>query len=547
MKKTINHIVKFIKTRKILSVFIAIILLGGLYYVYGKVFGTTPATTYITANVKKGNIVSTITGTGQVSAQNQIDIKSKVSGDLVYLNKSANGTQIAKGTLIAQIDTRDASISLQNAKIAYQKLVKPADEPTTLQAESSLDSAIFSNAKAYDDAFGYIVNGFSDTTSVLKSLKDLLYSNTGYLNSEKIRYIGQTAINSQKKAASGFDKVQSRYDILFDQYKTISYLSASSTIESFTSSTYILVKDLSEVLKDTQNTLDYVRQEKGDGSGSTESTNLISWINTVNNDLADLLSSQTAFTTTKQNIVQKKSELIKLKNGPDNLDLESQRLSLEQAQNSYNDYFIRAPFDGLLARLSVKSVDSVNSGTIIGTLVSSQKITTITLNEVDVAKVRVGQKAKLTFDAIDGLSIDGTVVTVDLVGTVTQGVVNYNVEISLDTQDDRVKSGMSVSASIITDSKDNVLSVPNSAVKTQGKLVYVETLINNLPKRMPVEVGISNDTVTEIVSGINEGDKVITRTVLATTAKATTAPSLFGAAGARTGTGGAARTGVPRN
>ncbi len=232
-------------------------------------------------------------------------------------------------------------------------------------------------------------------------------------------------------------------------------------------------------------------------------------------------------------------------------------MSLQQQEYTYDDYFIRAPFDGILARLSVKATDSVSSGTIIGTLVSSQKISTITLNEVDVGKVHVGQKVKITFDAIDGLTVDGTVMTVDLVGTVTQGVVNYNVEISLDTQDERIKSGMSMSASIITDTKENVLTVPNSAIKTLGKMTYVEVfpapltvprgaMLTGIPSAIPpvqkrVEVGTSNDTLTEIVSGLNEGDQVVSRTISATTAKVVTAPSLFGGgarAGATTGAGG---------
>jgi HlyD family secretion protein len=222
---------------------------------------------------------------------------------------------------------------------------------------------------------------------------------------------------------------------------------------------------------------------------------------------------------------------------------------LRQKENNYQNYFIKAPFDGLLARLSVKATDSVSSGTVIGTLVSSQKISIITLNEVDVAKVKVGQKAKLKFDAIDGLVMDGTVTTVDLVGTVSQGVVNYNVEITLDNQDERIKSGMSVSAEIIIDTKNSVLTVPNSAIKNQGKNQYVELFAGSSttpPIQKNVIVGISNDNITEIIQGLNVGDQVVVRTISGTVAKTTTS-ILGGNAGASRNTTAGSATRALRN
>ena len=94
---------------------------------------------------------------------------------------------------------------------------------------------------------------------------------------------------------------------------------------------------------------------------------------------------------------------------------------------------------------------------------------------------------------------------IDTIGTVSQGVVTYNVKIGFDTQDERVKPGMSVSTDIITDVRQDVLMVPNSAIKSSS---YVEALANGQPVREPVEIGLSNNTMTEIISGLNEGDKI---------------------------------------
>jgi multidrug resistance efflux pump len=179
-----------------------------------------------------------------------------------------------------------------------------------------------------------------------------------------------------------------------------------------------------------------------------------------------------------------------------------------------------------------------STGATIATLMTTQKIVSVPLNEVDASKVKVGQKATLAFDAIDGLSLTGEVVLVNPIGTVSQGVVNYAVHVAFDSTDDRIKSGMSASVSIITQVRADVLTVPNSAIKTQGETSYVEefsakdlssvTSTNQLfastaiPQRVQVETGVSNDELTEIVSGLTEGQKIISQTVKATTARTTT-------------------------
>jgi multidrug efflux pump subunit AcrA (membrane-fusion protein) len=122
---------------------------------------------------------------------------------------------------------------------------------------------------------------------------------------------------------------------------------------------------------------------------------------------------------------------------------------------------------------------------------------------------------------------------------------------------------MSVTAAIITDIKQDVLVVPNSAVKSQGGesgTSYVESfdaplpapsdgligsISKNIPNKIPIEVGLSNDSQTEVASGLKEGDEIITRTILPTSGNTTAAaPSLFGG-GNRGAAGGGARIPAP--
>ncbi len=543
--KKIKH---FIIKRKLLSGIIILLILIISYSIYSRYSSSSGTTSYVYAKAEIKDIVTTITGTGQVSASDQVDIKSKVSGDIIYLNKEINGTNIAKGTLIAKIDTRDAEIALENAKIAYEKLVKPADQSTLLQNVSNLNDALANNKKSYEDGFNAVTDSLVDFPPIINGLNSMFYDTNGYLKSENIRNLGITALNYQSEAGITFDKAKVKYENFLTQYKNLSRNDATSTIESFVTDAYLVARNISEAVKSAQNAIEYARKQKSDTTGDSAASNITAWTSNINSTLTNLLNARTAIASSIQNITQRNVELNELVIGADELDIRSQLLNLRQKEYDYQNYFIRAPFDGVLARISVKSTDSVSSGTVIGTMVSSQKISNITLNEVDVAKVKVGQKVKLTFDAIDGLEIDGTVNTVDLVGTVSQGVVNYNVEITHDTQDERIKSGMSVSASIIVDKKQNVLTVPNSAIKTQLRSNYVEVATGastTPPTQRRVQIGITNDTLTEIISGIKEGDRVVTRTIT-TGANKNTAPTIFSATGAnRSNTGSGVR--IPRN
>src|SRR5258708_279566 len=99
---------------------------------------------------------------------------------------------------------------------------------------------------------------------------------------------------------------------------------------------------------------------------------------------------------------------------------------------------------------------------------------------------------------------------------------------------------MSVTANVITDVKQDVITVPNSAIKQSGNQKYVQLLVNGLPQQKNVETGISNDTDTEITSGLSGGESVITQTITnSTTSTTQNTSSIF--PGITRGNGGGAR------
>jgi len=134
----------------------------------------------------------------------------------------------------------------------------------------------------------------------------------------------------------------------------------------------------------------------------------------------------------------------------------------------------------------------------------------VAVNEVDIVSIKIDQSATLTFDALPDKTLTGSVVSVDRLGTTTSGVTTYNVEIAFDTTGEDIRPGMSVNANIITAQKNNVLLVPNAAVKPQGDQNVIEVIRNSVATTVPVTIGASNDLQTEILEGLQENDQVIT-------------------------------------
>ena len=190
-----------------------------------------------------------------------------------------------------------------------------------------------------------------------------------------------------------------------------------------------------------------------------------------------------------------------------------------------------APIAGTVSAINIKNGDdlsrlssnsSTNSAPIIIGDMNTLKAQ-VAVNEVDIPNVSIGQKVTMTFGAMEGVTATGKVEKMDALGTITQGVVNYNVTIGFDTIDDRIRSGMSVSAKIITGIRQDVIAVQNSALKVRGNKTYIEVLDagSKTPEQRNIEIGSANNTETEIVSGINAGDNVVIQTI-DPNAKATT-------------------------
>lgn len=532
---------------------LALLLVGGGYWVYGKSTAPVAQVKYVTAPVTRGTLTMSVTGTGQVAVTNQLDVKPKASGDVIRV-AVANGQTVPAGAVLAQLDTReaqktirDAAASLESTQLSLAKLQQPADELSLLQAanavtqaQQSKQSAQDALAKAYADGFTDVSSTFLDLPGIMAGLNSLLFDKNFDAAQWNVDwYVSQANVweagikGDRDAVVAAYRDARQQYDAAFQVYQATSRSATSNVIGVLISQTTDTTQAVSGAIKAASNYLNHIQDLMSQHSYTVPSrmtsqqSTLNSYTGTVNGHLATLTSildtiknNTQNITNADQNIQEKIESLAKLKAGADPLDVKSQQLAVQQrenalldAQEKLADYTVRAPFDGLVSNVDAKVGDAVSSGTTVATLITTQHLADISLNEVDVAKVALGQKVVLTFDAIEGLSLTGEVADIASLGTVSQGVVSYDVKISFDTQDNRIKPGMSVSASIITDVRQDVLLVPNSAVKTQGGSTYVQVLLNGALQRQSVEVGVSNDTSTEITSGVTEGTPVVTQTI----------------------------------
>ena len=576
-KTHVEAVRKFISAHPLWSIVIGVLVFATLWWLYSKFFTSKAQAHYVVGTVTKGTIVSSISASGQIAASQTLELKPKASGSLIYVGVHP-GQVVAAGTLVAEIDpteaqkaVRDAQANLEAAKLSLAKLQEPADTLTLSQAQNQLAQAQLDLASDYQASVTDITNTFLDLPSIMTGLQNVNFG-TDASNGQQwnIDYYGSTAANYNPKGTSyrtdaymAYQVARQAYDKTFADYKALSSSPDTASTEALLTETYTTATLIQNAIKSSYTLIQFYSDQVTQAgltpksASNTHLTNLNSYTGKINPHITSMLNDTNTLSTQKSTILEKQQSLAKTKAGTDTLDLQSSQLTVTQRANALQDaqdalanYFIHAPFAGTIGAVTVKKFDTANSGISIATLITTDQLADLSINEVDAANIHVGDKATLTFDAISDLTLTGTVAEIDPVGTVSQGVVSYDLKIQFSSQDSRVRPGMTVNAQIQTAAHTNVLMVPQSAVKTQNGQSYVLVFVPPItssaitlagsqgitsatkPQQIPVEVGISDDTKVEITSGLTEGQQLVTRTVTGNTANKSTAPTSSARGGA---------------
>ncbi len=571
---------KLFKNKLFLTVFGIVVIGGGYLLIKGSGSGALNPQ-YVTAKAEKGTLVVSVTGSGQISVSNQTNIQAQGSG-LVKQIAVVNNQKVRAGDLLVRLDTtnddravRNAKANLDNANLQLETLLASASTSSLLQAEQSalqakqnLQTDQNNLVNDYNSTYTAISNAFINIPGVMTGLNNVLYSMSinkvqnnvdAYVNA--VSSVAPQAVQYGQSAITAYQTAFSTYNQNFADFKNTDVYSGTSTIEALLTETYSTLETISVANTNLKNLLDFVGNtlqqynQKPPSQLAIDETSLQSYISTTNNQLSavsqiknSLVNDKQAINTAVISVAQTAAAFDQLKNGPTTLQIQSQQLSVKQSENSLSDAkenlnndYVRAPFDGIVTNITAK-IGQPASGA-LAVILSNQQIAQATLNEVDIVNVKVGQPATITFDALPNLTLTGKVSQVDTLGTVAQGVVSYNVQVALDAPNADIKPDMSDTASIVTKVKTDTLIVPNTAVSTKQNVSTVQVMgSDGVPVPTVVTLGLVNDQQTEILSGINEGDTIVTQTITKTTTSATT-PST-GLGGIRLpGFGGNARPG----
>jgi HlyD family secretion protein len=589
LRKILGKVFGYAMEHKAIAFLVVLALGYGGYFIHGHFFVSAAPTRYMLAQVSRGTVVASVSASGQVSASDQIDIKPKAMGEVTWVGVKA-GDAVRAGQALARIDDTDARQAiadavqaLAQAKLQFQKdsAQAPIDYEKSLEALADSKKAL---TTTWSDTFNTVSNTYLTLPGVMTGMQNLLY---GYdLSPSKIQWNISSIKNifPSIQAESGtvntladiaerdYSIARNKYDPALALYKQLTRYSATDDLEKSLDESGETVTAVAQALQSTLNMLDTVIDYAGKTSLSLNPTistmrsTAEGYLSTTNSTLSAILAQQKSLDASRKAVRdnERTVEIYKIGNptGGNPISLQSSSYSIADQERKFQqlkvnlaDYTITAPFAGTISVVNLKKFDTVSTGTSVATLITHQKIAQLSLNEVDAAKVSLGDKATITFDALENLTLTGSVIEMDPVGAVSQGVVSYAVKIGFESDNERVKPGMTANAAIITEAHTDVLVVPASAVKTQANQSYVLAFNPPLPslevtgsvqgvtsdmtpQQIPVETGISDNTNIEILSGLTEGQQIVARMVTASTKpSANSAPSLIGGGNVRVGGG----------
>jgi HlyD family secretion protein len=549
-----TRLIIWAKTHRVVAIVAGVFLIIILFFGYKTLFGGSSATSYVVGTVTKGDLVLTVNGTGQVEAENQVDLKPQGTtqsastitavdvkqGDSVYTNQLI----AVVGNASALTQLTQAKANVESAQASYDKVVNGSTAQSVAVSQSSVSSSQTSLTNAKQSLLTKISSAYNDALSIVNTDTNTLFSNP---NSVTPKYGVPNSNSSNSQLVTNITNEREQINSLLPQWN--SSVSTADATGDLTSLSSVSTTNLNTILQYLNDILsDLTTYETNSSAASSYIGSINSGRSTITNDISAIQSAEQQVASAQSSLAQSNASLTQTTAPARSEDiasaqasLDNSKAALQSAQNTYDQSFIRAPFSGVVAAVNVSVGDVVDTNTVVASIITKQQIAKISLNEVDAAQVKIGQTATVTFNALPGVTATGTVAQIDTIGTVTQGVVSYNAKIAFDASDQGVKPGMSVSVTIAVGKDAGVLLVPNSAVTSVGSNSNVLVLdgvsgatdgatisLTTTPKSVSVQTGDSDNKNTVITSGLTEGELIVTHTV--TGATKTSSGGLLGGA-----------------
>lgn len=463
------------------------------------------ASSYATAKVIKGDIKVTASGTGTVAASLRKEVKPQDTGivDKVLVTE---GQLVKKGNLILTLESDSESVDIERAKLSLSLEEK---ELNNLQKDME-------NLKIYAPASGVVGNinanigeelskGYLLTNITDKTKMELiaLYNGSQVSNIE----VGQEAEVFLPDFLQTFDG-------------TVTKVGETGLAYGSGAILYEVTVEIENPGGLTPGTLAQVTIKNDKGSfPAVEDTKLeMKSPRKVNLAVGGILK---CLYVSSGDYVEK-GELLAELESPDlqarienqEIKVEQKKLELSEKLKQLDNTAVYAPISGTVLKINVTEGDNVSPNTQIAIIADLNNLEVVVpIDELDIGKVKIGQPAVVTAEAIPNTKFTAEVVKIALEGTSRGGVATFDVTLRIkDTG--QLRPGMTVNAEIITAIKNDVLLLPVEAIQKRGDRNFVilegeQQEDQSKPNIVPIKIGLVSEDYVEVVEGLKEGDTVI--------------------------------------
>ena len=462
------------------------------------------AISYTEESVAKRTITNSLTGSGTLQPANSYTVTTLIEGEVLSANFE-EGETVEADTVLYEIDSDDAAANIEKAQISLDQARRSYEstaENQTVQANSSGTLYTLEVKKGDEVSQG-------QTIATIRNDSTMTLTVPFPAEDAATFYVGQAAQVT----------LDGSFETLSGTVETVSGSEVVGTGNTVTRKVTIAVQNpgglsASQVAAASVNGLG----SAGNGTFTYQSESTVT---------ASASGTVTAVHASEGSTVSKGQTLITL--GGDDLEdqlqnaadsLRNAELSMENTQKQLENYTITSPISGTIIDKEYKAGDTVESGKTLCTIYDLSYLEmTLSIDELDISTVEVGQAVQITADAVEGKTFTGTVTKVSVAGTTSGGITSYPVTVRIDEADELLP-GMNVDAEIVLEEAADTLAIPSSAV-TRGSgntsLVLVTqdspSAANAVEQEAPegyayvqVETGISDDSYVQILSGLQEGD-----------------------------------------
>lgn len=478
----------------------------GIWVTQVKAVQAPAETSYVETKPARRSITNIYSEDGTIEAAESYQVKSLVRGDVLTADFE-EGDMVQEGDVLYTIDSADAVNSVERAQLTLSQAQRDYEDAVDAQyVRTDIGGTVVSIAAAPGDVVsaGQEVATIRDDSAMLLTLDFPAADAAGFA-------AGQAAEVT----------LDGTYEKLTGTVRSVSGTDTQGSGSIQVRSVTIAVPN-SGSLTAAQAATASVNGVSALGSARLSYQNGQTLTAPADGTVAALCVQEGSTVRAGSAILQLTSDSLTRQAEQAADSLRSAELSMEDAENTLDDYTITAPISGTVI------MKRVQAGETIGTDTSTSEVLCIihdlsylemeiAVDELDILSIQEGQQATIVADALEDQTFTGVVTNVSSNGTTTGGTTTYPVTIRIDDYGE-LMPGMNASVSIVVESAEDALSIPNGAVARGGYVLVTQdspSAANAADRTAPdgyvyvaVQTGVSDDSYIEVVSGLTEDDTI---------------------------------------